>query len=251
LPESGEALIAKAEAMLQRLPTNHVARDELARLIERSQKRLGPVRTQADAEQALQELTGSLEAIERRYPGAFHPERPVAPPRATTAPTTVEAAGTPAPGFGERVLIGGLDEYGRATHVTGEIHPADLHTGTPTGDFYPPGAVRGELKQLRARRGHLLANLFGGKGTEPRNLMWLNEFVNNSPYKTRLENLIAGALRRGENVRFTIVPHFRTPRAAAPYEVEVWAVSDAGPVVPHQRIPTPGLGDLELPTVTR
>ncbi len=243
-PQSGEELIARAEAMLERLPAEHNARGELARFIERSQKRLAPIRTQAEADAALGELTERLEKLESRYPEAFGPHKPVAP--ATATPKGVAATEPHVPRFDERVLVGGLDEYGRATHLTGELHPADLHTGTATGSVYPPGPVRGELKLLRARRGHLLANLFGGRGGDPANLVWLYEFVNNSAYKSELENLIALALRRGENVRFSIVPHFRG-RAAAPYAVEVWAESEVGTVVSHRTIPSPGLSDLPLP----
>jgi hypothetical protein len=86
------------------------------------------------------------------------------------------------PALEDRVLTGGLDDHGRATYVTGELHPQDLHTGTATGTTYPPGLTRGELNALRARRGHLLVNLFGGKGSDPRNPAWLHERVNNSTF---------------------------------------------------------------------
>ena len=80
--------------------------------------------------------------------------------------------------------------------------------------------------------------------------MWLQLWVNNSPYKTQFENLIRDALLRGEDVRFTIEPHYRGVEAA-PFEVEVWAESAAGTVVPRRRIPTPGLSDVLVPTVPR
>jgi hypothetical protein len=232
--------------MLERLPANHAARDELSRFIERSKQRLAPIRTLADARGALDELTERLNAIEQRYRRALSP-RAAPPPR-----PNVGATRTPVHDPADRVQFGALDESGRATHVTGEARPTDLRTGTETADFYPPGAVRGELNNLHARRGHLLANLFGGSGTRPGNLMWLNEFVNNSPYKTEFEHLIARALDQGHSVRFTIVPHFRSPRSAAPYAVEVWAETTAGSiVVSHRSIPTPGLRDLEIPSVAR
>jgi DNA-entry nuclease len=148
------------------------------------------------------------------------------------------------------VVTGTLDEHGRATYVVGELRPEDLHTGTETGAVYPPGLTRGELDPLRARRGHLLANLFGGKGSDPRNLAWLYERVNLSSFKTRFENPIRAALQRGEDVRFSIEPNYRVGEAA-PYEVEVWASSAGGTkqIVPVQRIPTPGLSDIPVPHV--
>jgi hypothetical protein len=251
VPTSGQELVARAEAMLERLPAKHPARNQLAQFIEDAHQRLGRIRlrTQAAAEPALSELSADLERIRARYPGAFEPRAPAAKP--PVRPTTAGAGtASSAPGFRDRVLVGAVDESGRATHVTGELHPSDLHTGTPTGDYYPPGAGRGELH--RARRGHLLADLFGGRGSQPGNLMWLDYWVNNSPYKTEFEHLVADALRSGENVRFTIVPHFRDARAAAPYAVEVWAETTAGKiVVSHRSIPTPGLSDLRLPRVAR
>ena len=117
------------------------------------------------------------------------------------------------------MLVGALDEQGRATFVTGELHPEDLRTGTATGKVYLPGLERGELDPLRARRGHLLAKLFGGRGSDRGNLVWLREEVNNSSYKTLFENPVRAALEKGENVRFSIEPHFQ-PGEAAPYAVE-------------------------------
>lgn len=248
-PSAGE-LMAKAEAMLERLPADHVARNEIAKFIESSQRRLAPIRTQAQADEVLRGLNNDLEKIRSRHPSAFDPAPPVAPapvPKGVPPPT----ATAPVPGFDERVLVGGVDGEHRATHVTGELHPADLHSGTPSGRTSPPTELdRPDLFRLRARRGHLLGNLFGGKGTDAANLMWLHRWVNNSSYKTQFENLIADALRRGEDVRFTILPHYRAGEAA-PFEVEVWAESAAGTVVPHRTIPTPGLSDLRVPTVHR
>ena len=56
-----------------------------------------------------------------------------------------------------------------------------------------------------------------------------------------------GALERGENVRFSIVPHFRGDEAA-PFEIEVWAESDSGVIVPHQSIRSPGLPEAQVPS---
>lgn len=235
-------LIMKAQAALERLPANHKARGALARFIQGAERTLAPIRDLADAEVAMKELRAGLENIERRYPGAFDPNVPTP---AAVSPTSAPAS---AQAFSDRVLVGALDEQGRATYVTGELRPSDLHTGTKTGDVYPPGLGRGELDPLGARRGHLLANLFGGRGTEAGNLVWLHEFVNNSAYKTEFENLVADALRRGDTVHVDIHPHFRGS-GAAPYEVEVWAATDKGAVVvPHRRIATPGLSDVFVPS---
>ena len=62
-PRNGGELMAKAETMLERLPANHKARDAIARFIQRSQKRLAPIRTQAEAEEVLRGLDTDLEQI--------------------------------------------------------------------------------------------------------------------------------------------------------------------------------------------
>ena len=197
--------------------------------------------------------TATPKAVKAKPPTPKAPGSTAAKPRSAppNAPGASPATLSAIPGIGERVLTGALNEHGQATFVTGELLPSDLHTGTPTGGYYPPGAVRGELKPLKAVRGHLLGDLFGGKGTEPGNLAWLHEWVNNSPYKVYFENPVRAALEHGETVHFDIQAHFE-PHAAAPYAVEVWAKTKSGQViVTHRTIPTPGMSHLPMPPMTR
>jgi hypothetical protein len=184
------------------------------------------------------------EATPVRSPG---PRRPAASPKKAAtkaaAPKQAAAKGAVSP-ISERVLVGDL-ENGLPTGVTGELHPSDLHTGSPSSsDVNPPGLETGELDPLGARRGHLLANLFGGSGRDPRNLAWMHKRINNSDFKVQFENPVRRALEAGQPVRFGIRPKFR-PGELAPYEVEVWATTPGGKqVVPVRAIATPGLSDI-------
>ncbi|MBL7803346.1 MAG: DNA/RNA non-specific endonuclease [Saprospiraceae bacterium] len=165
--------------------------------------------------------------------------------------------------FEERVTFGAVDEYGRASYVVGEIHQTDLHKGSATGRTYPPGIGPGEVStpdrrsnlpeagpvepQYPAQRGHLLGDLFGGKGTDSRNLAWMHTKINLSRFKVEFENPVRTALERGESVSFSVQPLYR-PGEAAPYSIEVWARSSSGEtIVPHKTILTPGLSDVPLP----
>ncbi|WP_248962835.1 DNA/RNA non-specific endonuclease [Sphaerisporangium perillae] len=144
----------------------------------------------------------------------------------------------------ERVLVGDL-ENGLPTGVTGELVPADLHTGSPSSsDVNPIGLRTGELDPLGARRGHLLGNLFGGSGRDRGNLAWMHEKINNSDYKVQFENPLRRALESGQSVRFGVRPKYRG-HELAPYAVEVWATTTGGQVVvPVRNIATPGLRDI-------
>ena len=161
------------------------------------------------------------------------------------------------------VTVGALDELKRPTHVLGEVKPSDLHTGSATGKTYPVGLEPGELStpawrknlpdkeavqpRYRAQRGHLLAALFGGQGTDPRNLVWMHEKINLSRFKVEFEHPFRAALKRNESVAFSIQCLYRS-REAAPYALEVWARSSSGAIiVPHKSILTPGLSDIDIP----
>ena len=163
-----------------------------------------------------------------------------------TARRQQAAAGSPPPSgirpFEERVHFGELDELERPTGVIGEVHPSDLHTGTETGSFYPAPLGKGELDPLGARRGHLLGNLFGGPGEDPRNIGWMFKRINNSQFKTEFENILRAALESGETVAFGVRPLYKGSELA-PYAVEVWL---QGPktMLPPKTILTPGLSDL-------
>ncbi|MBL8932585.1 MAG: DNA/RNA non-specific endonuclease [Kineosporiaceae bacterium] len=176
-----------------------------------------------------------IDSSPRRSPGRA--------PRRSPKPSPTGTPQNPPP-FEERVLIGDL-ENGLPTGVMGRLHPSDLHTGTPSSsDVNPPGLVTGELNALRARRGHLLANLFGGSGRDLGNLAWMHEQVNNSAYKIRFENPVRAALEGGREVRFTVEPKYR-PGENAPFAIEVWAADGNGVViVEHSSIPTPALSDI-------
>jgi hypothetical protein len=91
-------LVAKATAILERLPAKHEARGALAGFIERTERRLARINDVADAELLDKELSADLARIEKRYPGAFDPNVTAAP--AGTTPPATSGASPTAPGPG-------------------------------------------------------------------------------------------------------------------------------------------------------
>jgi hypothetical protein len=164
---------------------------------------------------------------------------------AASAPEATAAAKSAPPPLAARVHYGDL-ENGRPTGVIGELHPSDLKTGTPTGRTYPPGFEAGELKQANAARGHLLADVLGGSGSDPRNLAYMHRIVNGSAFKTLFEHPVRRALESGDVVRFGVRPLFREG-AAAPHALEVWAEGAQGTIVQARSIVAPGLSDVPSP----
>ena len=87
-------VMAKAEAMLAKLPAKHAARAELEEFIKQVRKEanwIDVAPAEEKAQKALAEFEQTLEAIDKRYPGAVDPEVPVATQPAKSA--AAEGAG--------------------------------------------------------------------------------------------------------------------------------------------------------------
>jgi hypothetical protein len=165
------------------------------------------------------------------------PKAPKPPKPAKPKPTTPAR---------DRVLLGDT-ENDLPTGVMGVVEPADLGTGTKTrSDVSPLGQQDPSVARFGARKGHLLGRLFGGSGSDPRNLAWMHVLDNNSKFKTVFENRVAEALRNGNQVAVIVTPRYRpaargAPDAAVPYELEVWAkIVNGKTIVKHQVIPAAG-----------
>ena len=93
------ALIAKAEAMIAKLPARHVARGELESFINQVKREatwIDVVPTEEEAQRVLGELSEKLEQIESRYPGVVDADIHVAPvdaPAATGHASVTEPEG--------------------------------------------------------------------------------------------------------------------------------------------------------------
>ena len=232
-PEGAQRLADEIEAFVERARVDPKVDSEALELLSGK-----PDPLQADSAIA-GELNEAKVAAQKSDAAARARRKPATPDE---TPTTAKSpTATEVPPFEERVHFGDL-ENGRPTGVIGEVHPSDLHSGTETAAYYPEGLEKGELNKLRARRGHLLGNLFGGSGTDPRNLAWMHEAINNSQFKTQFENLLRKALEGGETVKFGVRPLFRGAEKA-PFGVEVW-MQGTKTVVPPQTILTPGLSDI-------
>nr|WP_281406811.1 DNA/RNA non-specific endonuclease [Phyllobacterium endophyticum] len=110
----------------------------------------------------------------------------------------------PSPNSVGHVVLGDLDELGRPSGVLATITKDMLNTGSsakPT--ILPPGF--GGVGEGHAR-GHLLAKLLGGTGSDSRNLVAMLQNPANHPTMSSFEAQIAAAVRQGEVVNFRAVP---------------------------------------------
>lgn len=113
-------LIAKAEAMMAKLPAKSAARGELQKFINQVRKEatwIDELPGDVQAEKQLAEFKETLEGIDKRHPGAVDPDVHVAP----AAPAPAEAH-APVP-----------DDAGAAAAEAAHVEPADLD---PPGTQY-------------------------------------------------------------------------------------------------------------------
>jgi hypothetical protein len=146
-------LIAKAEAMMDRLPAKHPARGELKAFIKKVETEatwIDVVPTEAQAQEKLGELQKDLEAIQQRHRGTVDPDvqvTPAAPATTTEQAPVVEPAG---PARAERVRPAELDppgtEYKRPVPgQTGAEGATDIPSWVRDEGYAPPRAgERGE-----------------------------------------------------------------------------------------------------------
>lgn len=102
------------------------------------------------------------------------------------------------------VILGELDDLGRPTGVVATITEDMIGTGSAANPaIRPPGFAGGANNHSR---GHLLANIFGGSGTDARNLVTLFQRNANSPNMRHFENQVRSAIDGGEVVNFRVIP---------------------------------------------
>lgn len=103
-----------------------------------------------------------------------------------------------------RIDYGALNHLGQAQGIEATITREMLNTGGRADrDIRPPGFVRGGLNHSR---GHLLANMLGGSGTDPRNFVMLYQDDTNSPVMRDFEQNVYDAVDAGEVVNYKVTP---------------------------------------------
>jgi hypothetical protein len=117
------------------------------------------------------------------------------------ASTSESATNTVARG---QVNYGELDALGRPTGVTATITEDMIGTGTEASrSIRPPGFQGGSANQAR---GHLLGRQLGGSGTEPRNLVTLQQRPANTPAMSTYEGRVRAAVESGQTVQYSSTP---------------------------------------------
>ena len=124
-------------------------------------------------------------------------------PRIATIAKPVDGGNVEGPSGGHPVY-GDLDELGRPTGVRATITEDMIGTGTPASpSIRPPGFQGSHAGQAR---GHLLGAQLGGSGTDPRNLVTMQQTPANSPVMRGFENLVRVAVEGGQVVDLTVTP---------------------------------------------
>lgn len=124
----------------------------------------------------------------------------------------IPRAEPPEPPATPGTVYGELDELGRPTGAAATIDRSMLRTGTSADrNIRPPGYEPGATPQLA--RGHLIAKLLGGSGSETRNLVTLIQNPTNTPVMSAFERQIATAVEDGQVVELTAQPIYRGAEA--------------------------------------
>jgi hypothetical protein len=166
-------LIAKAEAMLKRLPAKHAARGELQKFINKAgaQIWIDAEPGLAEAQNILKELGTELEGIAHRHPDAVLPDIPVAPmaePAPAPAPEPEVAPAAPEPPRVEPAALDPPDTVYKQPTVSGKAGATDPPSWVKNDGYKPPRA--GENGETYANR--VLDHKYGpgnwtrGPGTE-------------------------------------------------------------------------------------
>lgn len=104
---------------------------------------------------------------------------------------------------GGLVVLGELDEFGRATGVRARITPDMIGSGTRASSSIRPAGFVGQPG--RQHRGHLLGKQLGGVGDDPRNLISMFD-SGNTPTMRDFENAVRKAVESGETVDYWAIP---------------------------------------------
>ncbi|MFS8101709.1 DNRLRE domain-containing protein [Lentzea alba] len=126
---------------------------------------------------------------------------------------------------------------GRATGVEARLCPDRIPPGSPANKrIHPPGwPLRADGSSANPRSGpnrmgrsHLLANILGGSGNNPANLVTLyQDPVNNSPGMKRYELMVRSVVNGGEPVDYEVTPMYNNLQAM-PTAVHMYARGDNG-----------------------
>ncbi|MDO5621552.1 MAG: DUF4781 domain-containing protein [Paracoccus sp. (in: a-proteobacteria)] len=119
-------------------------------------------------------------------------------------PATVAAIDTPLANASAHIDYGSVNAAGQAQGINAVITKDILNTGTGAkGAIRPPGYVHGDDNHSR---GHLLAKMLGGSGSDPRNLVMLYQRDTNSPVMRDFERNVYDAVAAGEVVNYQVTP---------------------------------------------
>ncbi|WP_100469861.1 DNA/RNA non-specific endonuclease [Mycobacteroides abscessus] len=124
---------------------------------------------------------------------------------------------------GGQAVYQGLDNLGRPTGITARITPDMIGTGTRAGKATPPGWV----PDNGLARGHMLAKVLGGSGTESRNIVSIIQNPVNSPVMRDFEMSVANAVKGGQAVDYAVTPLYRGA-AEMPEAVQIIAKGSDG-----------------------
>lgn len=110
----------------------------------------------------------------------------------------------PAANAAARIDYGSLNGLNQAQGIEATITRDMLDTGGRADpDVRPPGFVNGSMNHSR---GHLLARMLGGSGTDPRNFVMLFQRDTNSPVMRDFEQSVYDAAKAGEVVNYRVTP---------------------------------------------
>jgi hypothetical protein len=113
----------------------------------------------------------------------------------------------PLPPSSPGTALSELDAFGRTTGASATITKSMLNTGTAASrSIKPAGFLGGTANHAR---GHLISRLLGGSGKDPRNLATIYQNPVNTPIMRGFEQQVAGAVRAGETVKYTVTPIYR------------------------------------------
>ncbi|WP_025982866.1 DNA/RNA non-specific endonuclease [Mycobacteroides abscessus] len=124
---------------------------------------------------------------------------------------------------GGQAVYQGLDSLGRPTGITARITPDMIGTGTRAGKATPPGWI----PDNGLARGHMLAKVLGGSGTESRNIVSIIQNPVNSPVMRDFEMSVANAVKGGQAVDYAVTPLYRGA-AEMPEAVQIIAKGSDG-----------------------
>lgn len=126
---------------------------------------------------------------------------------------------------GGQAIYQGLDSLGRPTGITARITPDMIRTGTKAPESVrPPGFLGGAAGQAR---GHLLAKVLGGSGTEGANIVALIQNPVNAPAMRGFESVVQAAVESGRTVDYVVTPLYKGSELM-PAAVQIVATSSEG-----------------------